>query len=337
MTQPKKNIYSQKDLVSISVPILAIVRMKPLLILLSLSSTLINNSNFQQVEAAAAFVPHLHRCHPYLASSTTTTTTSNPTSTCLNEKKKGYQFGDITKGLINNITKKDKYEFGDLSKHLDSKVKENIASLTNKNEYEFGDLTKYIVSDFTNSTKYEFGDITKEIIQRVKTHNYTLEDLAILVKALVSFGVGLSPVASFLPVKLLIDLLNYSIAGDLGTKVVSSITLEIDKRMKKAITGDESYEIGDYTKKAVLKYTGRDEYTFGDITKTVVESMESYEKQQKEIAAMNSSQKMPIKDAELAQKTTFLSNDDDFEQVSKELVLWDDKYLQALEKKNEKK
>lgn len=331
MMRQKKLIHSQKELVS--VPALAIVRMTSIIILLSLTSTLITKSNLQQVEAAAAFVPHFHRYDPYLACTTTTTA---PTNTCLNEKKKGYQFGDITKGLISKVTKKDKYEFGDLSRHLDSKVKENITTLTNKNEYEFGDLTKYIVSDFTNSTKYEFGDITKEIIQRVKTHNYTLEDLAILIKALVSFGVGLSPVASFLPVKLLIDLLNYSIAGDLGTKVVSSITLEIDKRMKKAITGDESYAIGDYSKKAILKYIGRDEYTFGDITKTVVESMDTYDKQQKEVAAMNSSQKMPIKDAELIQKTTFLSNDEDFEQISKELKSWDDKYLESLDKKTEK-
>ena len=322
----KKKFCFQKELV------LVIARAASIIMLLSLSSTLEDSGGLKQVEAAAAFLPHLHH-RPYFSTTITTTTTTN---TCLNEKKKGYQFGDITKSLINKVTKKDKYEFGDLSKHLDSKVKENIANLTNKNEYEFGDLTRYIVSDFTNSTKYEFGDITKEIIRRVQTHNYTLEDLAILIKALVSFGVGLSPVASFLPMQLLINLLNYSIAGDLSTKVVSSITLEIDKRMKKAVTGDESYQVGDYTKKAILKYIGRDEYTFGDITKTVVESMETYDKQKQEITAKNSgsssSQKM-----ETMQKTTFLSNDDDFDQVLKELKSWDDKYLDSLEKEKTEK
>eukprot|EP00551_Chaetoceros_affinis_P010495 CAMPEP_0203666938 /NCGR_PEP_ID=MMETSP0090-20130426/3866_1 /ASSEMBLY_ACC=CAM_ASM_001088 /TAXON_ID=426623 /ORGANISM="Chaetoceros affinis, Strain CCMP159" /LENGTH=396 /DNA_ID=CAMNT_0050530951 /DNA_START=103 /DNA_END=1293 /DNA_ORIENTATION=+ len=318
-------------------------------------------------------------------------------TTFLNDKKpkkEGYQFGDITKSLINKVTNKDKYEFGDLSKHLDSKVKERIAKLNDKNEYEFGDLTKYLVRDFTtnsnynsNSTtsssseyKYKFGDITKEIIRRVKSRDYTMEDLAILIKVLVSFGVGLSPVASFLPVKLLVDLLNYSIAGDLGTRVTSAISLELDRRMKKAITGNEDYKLGDATKGAILKYTGRDEYTFGDITKTVVESVNEYDRQQKKIAELNekiknggststttttsggtnSSESGLVSDGvtaaaiasavaaaegngaddkdkgqvqvEVIKKPVFLSDDENFDKIAKELKEWDDKFLKILNK-----
>jgi hypothetical protein len=274
-----------------------------------------------------------------------------------NSKKGGYQFGDITKSLINKITEKDKYEFGDLSKHIDSKVKDRLAKLSNKNEYEFGDLTKYLVQDFTNSTtKYQFGDITKEIIHRVTSKNYTMDDMAILMKALVSFGVGLTPVASILPVKLLIDLLNYSIAGDIGNKVVSSITLELDKRMKKAITGDEQYQVGDVTKKALLDYTGRDSYSFGDITKKVMGSMEEYEQQQKKIAERN----LEIKERkklgidtyvktdedtnadvvidtkatmiETIDKPTFLSDEQNYDLIAKELEAWDKKYRNELNK-----
>lgn len=260
-----------------------------------------------------------------------------------NKGKRGYQFGDITKSLINKITNKDEYEFGDLSRHLDSKVKERLAEINDKNNYEFGDLTRYLVKDFTNSTNYQFGDITKEIIRRVKTNNYTMEDLALLVKALVSFGVGLTPVASFLPMKLLIEMLNYSIAGDLGTKVASSISLEIDKRMKDALVGDENYKVGDLTKKAILKYTGREDYAFGDITKTVVESLDEYDKQQQEIALLN----QKLKDAKegmdansgedkAKRPSPFLSSDSDYDGIANELKAWDDKYLRDLTKNETK-
>ncbi len=266
------------------------------------------------------------------------------------KKKRGYQFGDITKSIINKITDKDEYEFGDLSRHVDAQVKSRIANLNEKNSYEFGDLSRYLVKDLTNSTEYKFGDITKAIVKKVKSNSYNMEDLALLVKALVSFGVGLTPVASFLPVKLLIELLNYSIAGDLGTKVVSSITLEIDKRMKEAIVGDENYKVGDLTsnavKKAVLKYTGRDEYKFGDITKATVENLDKYDEQQKEIALLNQklkeakegvqSRAVVNNDDTIKRPSAFLSDQEDYSAIAKELELWDERYLKDLNEKEKK-
>ena len=62
----------------------------------------------------------------------------------LSAKKKGYQFGDITKGLINSITGESEYKFGDLSKHLDREAKARVAQLHNKTTYEFGDLARYL-------------------------------------------------------------------------------------------------------------------------------------------------------------------------------------------------
>ncbi len=338
-----------------SIPLLLTSKKAATLVLLTTSCLVLLTTEI--VVPSAAFLPSASvqsLSSPYFRStsfvvvdkkdSAVTKTQLKESSNSNRNSKKGYQFGDITKSLIKQITKKDTYEFGDLSKHFDSTIKNRIAQLSDKNEYEFGDLTKYLIQDFTNSSdnsfagtgetySYKFGDITKEIINRVKSREYTLDDLAILIKALVSFGVGLSPVASFLPVKLLIDLLNYSIAGDLSTKVISSISLELDKRMKKAITGDESYQIGDYSKKAILKYIGRDEYTFGDITKTVVESMEKYEAQQKEIAALN----QKVKDEEqIIKKRTFLTSDNDFDKVSKDLEAWDEKYLKDLNQEESK-
>ena len=70
-----------------------------------------------------------------------------------------------------------------------------------------------------------------------------MEDLVILFKTLLSFGVGLSPVAGLLPVRLLVEMLNYSIAGDVGNKLIASLAQEIDRRVKTALVGDENYEV----------------------------------------------------------------------------------------------
>jgi len=201
--------------------------------------------------------------------------------TKLFDKKKdagGYKFGDFTKGLMKKVTKKEDYKFGDLSRHLDSVAKQTVADFTKKEKYEFGDLSRYVdskvkgsINDFTNSTKYEFGDVSKEIAGRVATHDYTLDDLIFLIKILLAFGAGLSPVANFLPAKLLIQLLDVSIAGDVTNKVVAAITTELDKRFKKAFTGDPNYQMGDLSKQAVLDYIGKDEYEFGDVTKFVLD------------------------------------------------------------------
>lgn len=204
------------------------------------------------------------------------------------KKKGGYQFGDITTGLINSITGESDYKFGDLSKHLDQQAKARIAELHNKTTYEVGDLSRYLdqtakqkLSEWTEKERYEFGDVTKTILRKVTERDYDFSDLVLLIKTLVSFGAGMSSVSGFLPMKLLIDLLNYSIVGDLGQKVVSAIAEEIDKRMKYALTGDANYAVGDLTKREILKYVGKEkdgQYEFGDITKTVLSDYEARKK-----------------------------------------------------------
>jgi len=201
----------------------------------------------------------------------------------------GYKFGDISRSIgkkltnaINEKTGRDKYEFGDLSRWLDKKAKENAANITGKEEYEFGDLSKWVdarvkdkVNEMSGNSEYEFGDLTKEILSRVFSGDYEFKDLLTLCKILMTFGVGLSPVASFFPVKFLIDFLNFSILEDVGAKVVGGLAQELDRRVKKAITGDEKYQLGDLTKREILKYTNKDAYSFGDITKTILADVEN--------------------------------------------------------------
>mmetsp|Transcript_36141 Transcript_36141/g.81221 ORF Transcript_36141/g.81221 Transcript_36141/m.81221 type:complete len:210 (-) Transcript_36141:685-1314(-) len=141
-----------------------------------------------------------------------------------------YKFGDLSKLIdkkvktsINKVTGKDEYQFGDLSYWLDKNAKDSVKKLTGKDDYEFGDLSRWVdarvkdkVNEFTGQEIYVFGDLTREIAAQVVSRKWTLDDLVVLLKALLSFGVGLSPVASFLPIRLLVELLNYSIIGTLN-------------------------------------------------------------------------------------------------------------------------
>jgi len=238
-------------------------------------------------------------------------------------KKSGYKFGDFTKSFVSKVTKKEDYEFGDLSKYLDQQVKTKISDVTQKEDYEFGDLSRYIdsrvkdtVASFANKDEYEFGDLSKEIVRRVSSSDFKWKDMVTLLKVLLSFGVGFSPISSFLPVKFLIDLLHYSITADVGERFVGSVTMEIDKRMKKAFTGDPEYQAGDITKKAILKSIGKDEYKFGDVTKTVLQSLEDKKKKKTSDESVNASKFLGDLDME----------------ASEDLESWDSKIRLAEEK-----
>ena len=203
------------------------------------------------------------------------------------EEKKGYQFGDVTKFFVKRATKrvtqltgKETYEFGDLSKWLDVKAKSAVTDLTQQEEgYEFGDLSRWVdarvkdrVQNFTKSEDaYQFGDVTKEIGRRIASGEYTLQDMILLLKVLVTFGVGLAPVSTILPVRLLVDLLNFSIANEMGERLTGAISVELDKKMKQMVTGNAEYKLGDVSKEALVKFTGKDNYEFGDISRRIFE------------------------------------------------------------------
>jgi len=167
-------------------------------------------------------------------------------------------------------------------RHIDSKIKDKVADISGKEEYEFGDLSRHIdsrikdkVADLSGKEKYEFGDLSKEIVRRILSGDINLKDIAILLKTLTSFGLGMSSVSTFMPMHFLIELLNFSIASDIGERVVTELSQEVDRRVKKAVTGDENYKLGDYTKAQILKFTGKNEYNFGDISKAIAEQQKT--------------------------------------------------------------
>ena len=94
-----------------------------------------------------------------------------------------------------------------------------------------------------------------------------------LMKMMLSIGASFSPVAGMLPAKVLIELLNYSIIAQAGEMVTSAISTELDRRMKKAFTGDPEYQLGDISKRQLLNFIGSDTYEFGSLTRTIIEKM----------------------------------------------------------------
>ena len=195
-----------------------------------------------------------------------------------NQEKKGYKFGDISRAIGRKISGKEDYKFGDLTKGAIEAGVKNF-----NDDYEFGDLSRWVdsrikkhVNAYTKQDEYKFGDITKEFGRRIRSGEYTLDDLLVMLKILTSVGIGLAPgVAGLMPAKLLVELLNLSIMQDVGDRVRSSLAMELDRRMKQAMTGNTEYKIGDLTKSAVNKFTGKDQYSFGDITRTIINERDS--------------------------------------------------------------
>jgi hypothetical protein len=177
-------------------------------------------------------------------------TTSNDRKTP-SQKKKEYQFGDFTKGLINGVTGKDEYEFGDVSKWLDRQAKQKA-------------------EEFTCQEEYQFGDISREIVRRIVAGEYTQEDLLLLLKLILTVGIQFQPIARILPVKALVQMLNLSMSQKLGDRVQHILSQELDKRMNEMMLSGNANVKQEFTRQAILKFIGKDTYQFGDITKSML-------------------------------------------------------------------
>lgn len=185
-----------------------------------------------------------------------------PTVLFSNKSNGGYRFGDLTRGAINRFQGR-------------------VNSLTGKSK------AKERLENFTNKPNYQFGDISREIVRRLVNGEYDRDDLLLLLKIAATIGINMQPVAQVLPMKVLMDLLNLSletsIAQSVGEKVITSITNEIDARMKEMVTGDREYQFGDYTKRIVNRWTGKETYEFGDMTKTILGRLQEREEDNKRL------------------------------------------------------
>mmetsp|Transcript_2622 Transcript_2622/g.3499 ORF Transcript_2622/g.3499 Transcript_2622/m.3499 type:complete len:368 (-) Transcript_2622:75-1178(-) len=240
-------------------------------------------------------------------------------SSISSKKKKGYQFGDITRSIfkggsqvasqsVNTLTGKNEYEFGDLTRWLTSQgVAENLTTNGTTKGYQFGDLSRFValemqakVANFTgkmdddgngNSTEtanynYQMGDISKAVIRRVQSGEYTVDDVWLAMRILLSAGLAVfTPVAAALPTKLLLELINLGLAQEVTGRLLSVLANVVDERMKKALTGNDKYAIGDISKKkleqGITKFTGKESYQVGDITQAIQKLQASASAQKK--------------------------------------------------------
>ena len=98
--------------------------------------------------------------------------------------------------------------------------------------------------------------------------------MLLILKFVAFAGLNLAPIAKILPGKILIQMLEVSIAQTFGSKILDTITSELDGRMKEMVTGDRNYQFGDITSKAL---TGKKGYRFGDITRKALTGDKDYQ------------------------------------------------------------
>jgi len=119
------------------------------------------------------------------------------------------------------------------------------------------------------------GDISKTVIAKVRSGEYRIDDVYLALRVLLTAGFSVLPIASLLPVKGLIQLVNLGLAKDMGGRLIEVLVVALDQRMKLVLTGDANYQLGDKSKEqlqlALARFTGKDSYQAGDITKAVME------------------------------------------------------------------
>ena len=135
--------------------------------------------------------------------------------------------------------------------------------------------------------------------------------------------------ARVLPVKVLLQLLNVSleanIAQRVGDKMISSLTNEIDSRMKEFVTGNREYQLGDYTSNIISKWTGKEKYEFGDLTTTISRKRKERKQQQQQQVDENENENDEdskiMNDGENSfQVSTSKSDQDLFDEWDKKLI-----------------
>ena len=85
----------------------------------------------------------------------------------------------------------------DWTKGVADDIKSSITTVVNN-------TTMRVLSDFTGKETYNFGDLSKEILSRVESGQYSDDDIRFLSRLIVGVAVGLTPMARFAPVRLVL-------------------------------------------------------------------------------------------------------------------------------------
>lgn len=270
--------------------------------------------------------------------------------------KRGYKFGDVTRAAVgafqskvNSLTGKDTYEFGDLTKFLDAKAKDSAMNL----DAAAKSAVMARVTAYTKKSEYRLGDLTKEVFRRFEVGEYKKEDLWLFIRICILIGGSASAgAATALPVKVLLELLEVSMASSVSEDLTSMLTNEINNRMKEFVTGDKNYQFGDMTKNLTKKFllgdrnsevdlsqqvigkvTSKEVVEFSDISKNLILLMAGKKKRTEgetpERESVDSAAKSPssTQTSDDISPTSIASLDD---AALKEFEEWEKKYLEAM-------
>ena len=106
----------------------------------------------------------------------------------------------------------------------------------------------------------------RELVRILEDGRWNMEDLSLLLRITLLLGAQLTPAASILPVRALLDVYGASLADELGSKVLDELGDVLKERMRRGIsdsvrgfTGKDEYEFGDLSRAAISKATGSKE------------------------------------------------------------------------------
>jgi hypothetical protein len=180
----------------------------------------------------------------------------------------------------NSVTgKKDPYEFGDLTRWLDTTVRSEVKEVESevKGFYKIarkirGDKRRHTITmeqgDGEDAQMSSFMSVAFGVFAFLRSIT-----LVSSIRLVLKLGIE-RPVLRRLPTIILMEIVHLILDGDYRPLILRVVAMELDKRFKIAILGDEDYQFGDLTKKTLTKFTGKNEYEFGDITKRILQRAE---------------------------------------------------------------
>jgi hypothetical protein len=175
---------------------------------------------------------------------------------------------------VNSVTgKKDPYEFGDLTRWLDKTARSEVKEVESEVK-GFYKIARKLRGFKRRSTEEEDGadDQVSDVMSVAIGVFAFLRSITLVNSIRLVLKLGLErPVLRRLPTIILMELVHLILDGDYRPLILRVVAMELDKRFKIAVLGDEDYQFGDLTKKALTKFTGKNQYEFGDITKRILD------------------------------------------------------------------
>jgi len=185
------------------------------------------------------------------------------------------QFGYFSQGVIEKIANGPKEAASEFQRQYIEARKSSV---------DIDQKIKSKVNGFTGDEDYQIGNISKAIVRKIATKEYDISELTLLFRILLALGADLSVVTGFLPFAILVQTLNLAITLELGEKLVTAFSVELNKRVdddRTSIDDNQDTQQGkttgvvelatnnSVTMSAMTDITGKKNYKVGDLTAAI--------------------------------------------------------------------